>query len=517
MATSEVMQPLLNGLERLSSPDIVDDGPELSEISSQKDTGTYYTPEAVVSTLVRWVVRAEADRLLDPSCGDGRFVACHTNSVGIERDLQAATTAKRRAPLAQIYRSDFFAWASDTDERFECAAGNPPFIRYQTFNGPLRARALRLCRSLGAQFSGLTSSWAPFLVATASLLRRGGRLAFVVPAEIGHAPYAAPLLEFLASHFDAVQIIAIRDKLFPKLSEDCWLLYADGFRGATSEVRFTSVDQFTPSPRPPGSGIRISLNEWRNSWNCRLRPFLLSRHVRSLYQQAVGHPGSRRFGMMASVGIGYVSGANDFFHLRPSEAVRWQIPAYFLHPSVRKSRMLPPRRLTGTSIDRWRRLDEPMLLLRIRKNDTVPKSVQRYLDTEAGRRARTTYKCRTRHPWYSVPDVKIPDFFLTYMSGRAPHLVRNSSAASCTNTVHAVHVHDKKLLRWLTLIWEASFVRLSCEIEGHPLGGGMLKLEPREAARVLLPDASLLPALSGTEVEDSLVTLRTWRHYATGE
>ena len=81
----------------------------------------------------------------------------------------------------------------------------------------------------------------------------------------------------------------------------------------------------------------------------------------------------------------------------------------------------------------------------------------------------------------------------------------------------AVHVHDKKLLRWLTQIWETSFVRLSCEIEGHPLGGGMLKLEPREAARVLLPDASLLPALSGTEVADSLVTLRTWRHYATGK
>ena len=517
MAAPAVLQPLLDGLEPLPPHDIVDEGPELSASSSQKDTGAYYTPEAVVSTLVRWAVRAEADRLLDPSCGDGRFVACHSNSVGIERDVRAATTAKRRAPLARIYRSDFFAWATDTDERFECAAGNPPFIRYQTFNGPLRARALSLCRSLGAPFSGLTSSWAPFLVATASLLRQGGRLAFVVPAEIGHAPYAAPLLEFFASHFDTVQIIAIRDKLFPKLSEDCWLLYADGFGGATSDVRFTFVDHFIPSPRPPGNGTRIALNEWRNGWNCRLRPFLLSSDVRSLYQQALGHPGSRRFGMVASVGIGYVSGANDFFHLRPSEAARWQIPADFLHPSVRKSRMLPPRRLTSTSIDRWHRLDEPMLLLRIRKSDTVPKSVQRYLDTEAGRRARTTYKCRTRHPWYSVPDVRTPDFFLTYMSGRTPHLVRNLSSASCTNTVHAVHVHDKRLLRWLTLIWEMSFVRLSCEIEGHPLGGGMLKLEPREAARVLLPDASLLPALSGTEVEDSLVLLRTWRHYATGE
>jgi hypothetical protein len=49
-------------------------------------------------------------------------------------------------------------------------------------------------------------------------------MAFVVPAEIGHAPYSAPVLEYLAAHFEVVHVIAYRDKLFPELSEDCWLL-----------------------------------------------------------------------------------------------------------------------------------------------------------------------------------------------------------------------------------------------------------------------------------------------------
>lgn len=221
--------------------------------------------------------------------------------------------------------------------------------------------------------------------------------------------------------------------------------------------------------------------------------------------------------MIASVGIGYVSGANDFFHLRPSEAERWRIPAGFLHPTVRASRMLPPGRLTAESLDRWRRNDEPMLLLRIRKDDDLPMSVRRYLDTDAGRAARTSFKCRTRTPWYAVPDIRVPDFFLTYMSGRSPNLVRNLSTASCTNTMHGVHLHDKSAASQLIRIWRTSFVRLSCEIEGHPLGGGMLKLEPREATRVVLPDASLLSDLSGPAVEDALATLRTWRHYAAAE
>ena len=38
-------------------------------------------------------------------------------------------------------------------------------------------------------------------------------------------------------------------------------------------------------------------------------------------------------------------------------------------------------------------------------------------------------------------------------------------------------------------IWRQPIPQLSCELEGHPLGGGMLKLEPREAGNVLLTAA----------------------------
>ena len=184
---------------------------------SQKHAGAYYTPDAVVAALVSWAVRRDSDRMLDPSCGDGRFLVEHPNSVGIEQDPLSAHTAIERAPGALVHEGDFFQWAEATGERFECAAGNPPFIRYHTFKGVVRARAQAFCAAHGAAFSGLTSSWAPFLVATAALLKPGGRMAFVVPAEIGHAPYASPLIEYLVAHFKHVQIVAVREKLFPGL------------------------------------------------------------------------------------------------------------------------------------------------------------------------------------------------------------------------------------------------------------------------------------------------------------
>jgi len=240
----------------------------------QKRSGAYFTPKDVSAALVSWACRKPTDRMLDPSCGDGEFLALHRNSVGIEQNPVSAHRAIERAPGALVHEGDFFTWAMETGERFECAAGNPPFIRYQTFKGDVRQRALDLCLELGARFSGLSSSWAPFIVATAGLLKRGGRMAFVVPAEIGHAPYAAPLLEYLVASFSTVQIVAVRRKLFPALSEDCWLLYAEGFGGKAATIDLTVVDSYVPAKAPPKPTLKVDLEEWRSVWTRRLRPYL---------------------------------------------------------------------------------------------------------------------------------------------------------------------------------------------------------------------------------------------------
>jgi hypothetical protein len=481
----------------------------------QKLSGAYFTAQGIVEALVCWAVKKETDRLLDPSCGDGRFIAAHHNSVGIERDSVSAQAAIARAPWALVHEGDFFQWAEATSERFECCAGNPPFIRYQHFNGAVRSRALALCEREGARFTGLTSSWAPFLVAAASLLKPGGRMAFVVPAEIGHAPYAAPLLEYLVSHFSTVQIVAVREKLFPHLSEDCWLLFAEGFGGRTSEIRFSALERFEWSAKTPSYYERVAVTEWRQRWNRRLRPYLIPPKVRHLYLEVMDTTDVQPLGSFANIGIGYVSGDNDFFHLRPSEAEYWNIPQQFLQPTVRNGRSLPAKQITPRTVQDWKRADQQVLLLRLRKDDELPTPVERYLDSTAGRAAREGYKCRNRAPWYSVPDVQVPDFILTYMSGRTPQLVRNAAGVTCTNTLHSLRIKDRPLAEKLLPSWSSPFVQLSCELEGHPLGGGMLKLEVREAARVLFPSPDFaLDGKAAREVNSGLVEMRRWRHYA---
>ncbi len=335
-------------------------------------------------------------------------------------------------------------------------------------------------------------------------------MGFVVPAEIGHAPYAAPLIRYLLTNFRQTQIIAIQEKLFPDLSEDCWLLFCDGFGGKSSSILLSDLSRFKITPRPPQQGRRVTLGEWERMGQ-RLRPFLLSPAALELYNAL--SVSASRLSSLARIGIGYVTGANDFFHLRPSVARRLNIDGRFLIPAIRKGRDLAEEAISKNTVFRWQNDDDPNFLLRLRHDEAIPDPVWRYLDSADGRRARNTYKCRHRDPWYVVPDVHVPDGFLSYMSGKTPSLVANAAGCVATNSVHVVRVKPGISVARLQNTWGDPLTQLSCEIEGHPLGGGMLKLEPREAGQVLVRrEASQCHKETETLME-AVSAMRRWRHY----
>jgi hypothetical protein len=338
-------------------------------------------------------------------------------------------------------------------------------------------------------------------------------MAFVVPAEIGHANYAKPLLEFLCCRFDHVQIIAYQEKLFPHLSEDCWILYCSGFGGATEAIQFTALERFVPMMEPPAAARAISLRSWEAAGH-RLRKFLLAQKAIDLYDSLTMEPPVLRFDQLARANIGYVTGANNFFHVRPSEAHFWNLPSNVLRVTVRKSEQLPKNRIDEKIVQGWLRNDDPVLLLNLQGVESLPEPVENYLESNGGRLARESYKCRNRKPWFAVPDVKTPDAFLSVMSGTAPALVANEAGCACTNSVHAITLLQGVKLKVVQDAFRSPLTQLSCEVEGHPLGGGVLKLEPGEAARLRLPVSDLAMTKNDLEIlEAALAEARRWRHH----
>jgi len=480
---------------------------------NSKLLGQYYTPPEVASTLLKWSVRSPRDRVLDPSCGEGNFLVHHPSAVGVEFCADAARIARKMAPKSRVHNADFFTWAKGTNERFDVVAGNPPFIRYQQFCGKMRKEALRLAGESGIEFSALTSSWAPFLAVAMGLLKRGGRAAFVVPAEIGHANYAPALLEGLCRNFGRITVVAIREKLFPQLSQDAWLLYATDYGGQADSMEFIAWDKFHSCPAPPSAKRQVSLTNWRRHGK-RLRKFILPDEVLEWYADLASVDGVVRFNEIARIRIGYVTGANDFFHLRPSKARQLRLAQRYLRVAIRRGEQLPAQGVDERVVRSWLDEDRPVLLLDLSQATRLPKGAIAYLESQEGKKAQTRYKCRNRKPWYVVPDVTVPHAFLSYMSGSRPALVSNLAGCVCTNSVHAVRLHQTRYLPNIQKSWDSPVSVLSQELEGHSLGGGMLKLEPQEAGRVFLPADGLTFDKNLVKLSmEAVSTMRKWRHY----
>jgi adenine-specific DNA-methyltransferase len=97
---------------------------------NQEAARAYYTPDPLVGALLRWAIRQSGDRMLNPSCGGGQLSVGHCTRVGIEQDGATAPAATEHAHWALVHMGDFVTWATETEVQFECAIGNPPFIRY---------------------------------------------------------------------------------------------------------------------------------------------------------------------------------------------------------------------------------------------------------------------------------------------------------------------------------------------------------------------------------------------------
>jgi hypothetical protein len=452
----------------------------------------------------------------DPACGEGVFLAAAAERISVLGgkpsgqifgvEIDRAVCSRHAVPLLsrlgvrseRILLSDFFDVAPSQLAQVNAIVGNPPFIRYQTFRGHTRERALEITRRLGAPLSELASSWAPFLLHATEFLLPGGRLAMVVPAEITHAGYARPVIQFLTRKFGTLLLASFSQRLFPDLSQDTLLLFADNYGGQCRELRmkrFQDIAQLRAQLRPGrGLGARVSVRQLETT-NGRLRNHFLPREVGALYSFLAAGSRVCRIGEIAAVGIGYVTGGNDYFHLSEAEAQQHGIPTAYLRPTL-----LRAAGIQGLVVSRedWRvrrdRGDKVFLLSVPRVSETdLPRPVRAYLSLGHRQEVHTAYKCAVRTPWFSVPHSVPAHAFLTYMAGDAPRVAWNQARLLATNSLHEFRLRTKGSFdAWkVALNFCSTLSLLSSEIEGHPMGGGMLKLEPSEAERILLvqPDS----------------------------
>lgn len=451
----------------------------------QKARGAFYTPPELTRFLARWAIRTSGDRVLEPSCGDGaflgsiheRFAELGADSlldrlVAIEREPEEADKARVLAAGARVVTADFFDVDPSSSHSVDAVIGNPPYIRYQGFFGDDRRKGLAAARGQGVELTRLASSWAHFVVHSIGFLGRGGRLALVLPAELLHADYGQPVRDLLMTRFGSVVIVAFDRMVFRDAQVDAVLLLAcnDDNRGLQvlrmrDEGSLATLDLSAHASRANASPPA----RWSGS---------IDFEAGAVYEETLRSGSSRPLGTIASVDIGYVTGANSFFILSREEAAERMLPESALTLTIRRPADVPGL-LAGDEHTR-------LLIDLARKPEPTNKHLLAYLAEGQAAGISGHYKCRVRQPWYGVPLPRSkPQAFLPYMNHHGPRLIVNQADAWSSNLLHGVTLRPSAPpVRALAVAMCSSLTLLSAEIEGRAYGGGVLKLETKEAERM---------------------------------
>lgn len=487
-----------------------------TDLAEDKLRGGYYTSSEVASWLCSWAIRSPTDKVLEPSCGDGAFLEAAALRF-IEHGAEASAIAKSltgieiisdeadhaRARLRRLLgigfhrivkTSDFFAWWQEQKcASFDAVVGNPPFIRYQTFPEPYRSLAMEIMKGLGLKPNKLTNIWVPFVVAAVAMLRPGGRLALVLPAELLQVTYAAQLRSFLTDRFARIDIVACNELFFEKAEQEVVLLLADGALPVSSEVntcRVTMTETRTVAEiidREPGVVLADAqpktIQHDHEKW---LKYFLTEREI-AFMRELRSSGATTPLSTYASIDVGVVTGKNEFFVLNGTQVAELGIEEYTI-PLVSRSIQLRGTRLGKTDWDALALAGDRVYLLNLASFNgmKLPRALTKYIQDGEESAFHKGYKCSIRAPWYAVPSVWVPDGFLFRQIYDFPRMVLNKAEATSTDTIHRFTSKAEKpeeiianTYTWLTAA--------SAEIEGRSYGGGVLELEPTEAERLLMP------------------------------
>lgn len=459
-------------------------------VSADKVRGGYYTPAPVARFLASWV-REAGPKIVEPSCGDGAILrelaALSDRAHGVELIAREAAKARRFAP---VDTDSLFTWIARAAEAgaggWDGVAGNPPYIRFGNWASQHRDPALELMRREGLRPTRLTNAWVPFVVAATLLVRDGGRVGLVLPAELLQVSYAAPLRDFLVSRFRDITLLTFQRLVFDGILQEVVLFCGVRDTGGSGPARIRTVhlrDADALARADLEAGWAPALLHENEKWT---KYFLDPAAIR-LLRALKGSGALLPLGSVAEVDVGIVTGRNAFFTLTDAQAAELGLRPHCV-PLVSRS-----AQLSGLVYDTDCRASDLAAghrgwLLNAPREPADPALIAHIRAGEAAGVHRG-YKCSIRTPWWRTPSLWAPDLFLLRQIHRAPRLTVNGVGAVSTDTVHRVRLPGEHPVdpAALAAVFHNSVTFAFAEIMGRSYGGGVLELEPRESEQLPIP------------------------------
>ncbi|TRV24384.1 MAG: hypothetical protein EWV40_06735 [Microcystis flos-aquae Mf_WU_F_19750830_S460] len=498
---------------------------QITLLTRKRELGAFYTPSEIAEVLCDWAIQSPTDVLLEPSFGGCSFldssvrrlrelgVANANNLFGCDIDPKAFEYLRRMVKEVSpknFHLGDFLEWTPSQvpSGSVDVVIGNPPYVRYCNLAAAQRSAVDRWAKAHGEPPSRRASLWLHFTIHALSFLRKGGRIAWVLPISFMTAHYASNLRQKMFDSFRRVAVVTLTERVFmDEGTEERTLIvlaegYGEGNNGSPISIScLESVDE-----------LRTFVSSWQNGGTTEIEGIvshgMVPERAGQLLATLEREPTVSRVSELVDVQIGVVSGNTKFFIKSADEWRAAGVSEAHLSYIVPRSRWLDGLSLEEADKKLHKNTGVPCLALNAPSN-LKAKALLRYLQTYE-QEAITTNKTFSKRPtWYRFLDDKIPDAFFVFMTHLGPRLVINSAKANATNSLYRLYLRstEERLLQLLAISLQTTFTQLAAERLGRVLGSGGLKLEPSAVKRlpVLLPKKGAGEVREAFEAIDKLL------------
>lgn len=459
--------------------------------SSDKLRGGFYTPEKICNFIVRFIAKNKPASILEPSFGDGNFINSllkvkkKIKITGIEINKKEFLKVKKKKNLS-LLNKNFLEWYLDKPKSFDAVVGNPPFVRYQFLDKSDQKLTENIFNKFQLKHTMHTNLWVPFVIASIDLVKPGGLLGMVIPNEILNLPHAKSLRDFIKLKLEKLLILDSTKLMFEKTLQGTSIILARKkkdikTKSLISIKRYNDFDFLNSCPSKIWNFAKFNKITQENKW----MKFLLSPDEVNTLERIKKNKFFFKFNDVASVDVGIVTGANDFFLYNEKIKKEYSLEKYS-KPIFGRSTHCKGLIYDKQNHNSNRANNLPVNFLKLSKNFKINKGLKKYLRLGESRNLHKRYKCRIRKPWFVVPSVYSTKLGLLKRCHYFPRLILNSHKAYTTDTAYRIKSKSKDEIS-LSYFFINSVTALSAELEGRSYGGGVLELTPSEIERLTIP------------------------------
>ncbi|MBK8371990.1 MAG: class I SAM-dependent methyltransferase [Saprospiraceae bacterium] len=468
-----------------------------TEASAEKLRGGFYTPAPIADFILCWGINGSKDiDILEPSCGDGVFLEQlqknnlkYKSITAVELDEEEAAKAEKiNLKNKQIINADFHGYCNNTMQRFDLIIGNPPYIRYQFFNRQQQVEAEDIFIKAGLTYSKLTNAWVSFVVGSSLLLKeKGGKIGFVLPAEVLQVSYAQQLRNFLAHFYNKINIISFEKLVFPDIQQEVVLLLCEKNETKSHNIEHIELRDASELKKldvailkSPKKKIDFKTNKWTF--------YFLEQEEIDFLETIAKKRNIATLGNFAKIEVGITTGSNDFFTVPLTTIEEYDLKDY-AKPMVGRSVQVNSVIFTEKDwqTNKFSKAKAHLLVFPENKHLNKKNGAIKYIAHGESLGIHKGYKTSIRNDWFVVPSLKISDALFIRRNNQYPRLIINEAEAYTTDTMHRVFVKPNSDIKALTASYYNSLSLAFTEVSGRSHGGGVLELMPNEAERILLP------------------------------